>query len=342
MLLTRDQFREQVFTRDKNLCVCCGSTAQDAHHIIERRLWVDSGYYLNNGASLCGGCHLKAEMTLISPEELRQLAGIKEVVIPPHMYKDDVVDKWGNPILPNGRRMKGELFFDESVQKILQEGNVLSLFVDCVKYPRTYHLSYSPGISNSDRALKDESIFENKEVVVTEKMDGECTTLYHDYLHARSIDTRSHSSRNWIKQFHAQIKHDIPPGWRICGENLFAQHTVLYDDLESYFYGFSIWNNQNFCISWPETLEWFTLIGIKSVPILYEGMYDKNKILFLLSNKSEGFVIRLKDGFGYKDFNKSCAKYVSKSFKDKMLENPMTFTHWSQRVCVPNKLRSMG
>ncbi len=32
MLLTRDQFRNQVFQRDANKCVVCGDKAQGAHH----------------------------------------------------------------------------------------------------------------------------------------------------------------------------------------------------------------------------------------------------------------------------------------------------------------------
>ena len=43
-LLTRDEFRRQVFERDGNKCVFCDRPAKDAHHIIERRLWPDAGY----------------------------------------------------------------------------------------------------------------------------------------------------------------------------------------------------------------------------------------------------------------------------------------------------------
>ena len=43
MLLTRDEFRNKVFERDRRRCVICGATnfdaRLDAHHIIERRLW---------------------------------------------------------------------------------------------------------------------------------------------------------------------------------------------------------------------------------------------------------------------------------------------------------------
>jgi len=68
-LLSRDDFRTNVFKRDKYTCVVpgCKQKAQDAHHIIERRLWTDQsehgGYFLSNGASVCGYHHEHAAET---------------------------------------------------------------------------------------------------------------------------------------------------------------------------------------------------------------------------------------------------------------------------------------
>ena len=73
--------------------------------------------------------------------------------MPPHLYRDQPYDKWGNPVLPNGTRLRGELFDDASVQKVLAP--VLALFTDRVKYPRTYHLPWSPGLTDDDRKLDD-------------------------------------------------------------------------------------------------------------------------------------------------------------------------------------------
>lgn len=164
-LLTRDQFREGVFDRDGNRCVLCGQAAQDAHHILERRLWSDGGYYLSNGASVCGPCHLRCERTEVSVETLREACGITKPVIPAHMYRDLSYDKWGNIILANGNRLRGELFYDASVQKIMGEGlidgmPVLDLFTNRVKYPRTHHLPWSQGQTEDDRVLTDLSAFE--------------------------------------------------------------------------------------------------------------------------------------------------------------------------------------
>ena len=66
--LTREQFRNAVFARDKHKCVLCGKPAVDAHHIMERKLWEDGGYYIENGASVCADCHWKCERNEVSPD----------------------------------------------------------------------------------------------------------------------------------------------------------------------------------------------------------------------------------------------------------------------------------
>ena len=137
-LLTRDQFRNGVFHRDGNFCVICKQAGQDAHHIMERRLFIDGGYFLDNGATLCGLCHVKAEQTILSCDEIRKAVGITNILLPDHLYPDQQYDKWANPILPNGTRLRGELFEDISVQRVLAP--VIHLFTDKVKYMRTLHL----------------------------------------------------------------------------------------------------------------------------------------------------------------------------------------------------------
>ena len=61
---------------------------------------------------------------------------------------------------------------------------------------RTPHVIWSPGRSKDDMALDSiEHLERLDDAVVTEKLDGENTTLYHNYLHARSIDSKSHPSK---------------------------------------------------------------------------------------------------------------------------------------------------
>lgn len=333
-LLTRNEFREQVFDRDNHKCVICQSQAQDAHHIIDRRLWGNGGYYLNNGASLCGECHLDAEKTILSCIEIRDQCNIKKAILPEHLYPDNEYDKWGNIILPNKTRIKGELFYDENVQKVLQP--VLHMFTNYVKYPRTYHLPFTASITPDDRILNDCSQFEGREVVVTEKMDGENTTIYQNYIHARSIESDNHISRTWVKNLASKIGWEFPDGWRLCGENLYAKHAIAYEDLKSFFYVFSLWDYRNLCCSWNETLEFCEILDLFTVPVLYRGIWDKSKVKEIAKgldiNKQEGLVVRLTDSFEYGAFRKSVAKYVRKDHVSNIVHN------WKRQPVVPNKI----
>ena len=330
--------REAVFARDGHRCVICGAPAVDAHHLVERKLWPNGGYFLDNGASVCEDCHLKAESTEISCDELRQRCGIDHVHLPDHFCPGDSIDKWGNPILPNGQRLRGELFDDESVQKVLAP--VLHLFTSRVKYPRTFHLSWSPGATADDRVMNDpDEAFSMSEVVVTEKMDGECSTLYRDYLHARGVDYAPHPSRDRLRALHASIAHDIPDGWRVCGENVYAVHSIAYNELPSHFLVFSVWNGRNECLSWDETVTWAQLLGLHAVPVLYRGPWNAALVRPLddlkasqLGGDREGYVVRLAGSFHYRAFRRSVAKYVRK-------DHVQTDDHWKTCEVVANRLR---
>lgn len=335
-LLTRDEYRESVFARDGHRCVVCGGPAEDAHHVLERKLWIDDGYYLDNGVSVCEEHHLKAEATEISCDELRRLAGITRVVLPPHLCAGESYDKWGNPILPNGQRLRGELFDDEGAQKVLAP--VLHLFTSRVKYARTFHLPWSPGASSDDRVMEDpDECFGGAEVVVTEKVDGECSTLYRDYLHARGVDYAPHPSRDRLRALHASIAHDIPEGWRICGENVYAVHSIAYDALPAHFLVFSVWNERNECLSWDETVTWAQLLDLPTVPVIARGTWGPwvrnfdGETRGDLGGDREGYVVRLVDGFHYRAFRRSVAKYVRKN-------HVQTDDHWAHREVVANKL----
>lgn len=204
------------------------------------------------------------------------------------------------------------------------------------KYPRTMHLPFSPGQGSDDKVIKSYDGFIGKEVIVTEKMDGENSTLYSDHFHARSLDSRHHPSRDWLKRFHGNIAYMIAPGLRICGENLFAKHSIEYDDLESYFYGFSVWNEKNTAMSIDVQNTIFKFLDIAQPQVFYRGIFDV-KVLIKLAldldiTKHEGFVVRVVDEIPYDDFDKLVAKWVRPG-------HVQTDEHWSHQAVIPNKLR---
>jgi hypothetical protein len=336
ILLTRDSFREGTFLRDSHACVICGDKAKDAHHIIERRLFGDGGYFLDNGASLCQKHHIMAEETTLSCDEIRVKAGIENVIIPDHYYPDLNYDKWGNIMMPNGTRIKGELFYDESVQKILKQGGVLDLFLKYVKYPRTYHLHWS-NLLKDDRMLEDDSCFVGKRVIGTLKMDGENTTMYNDYMHARSLDSASHETRKWVKGLWSRISYLLDDNMRICGENLFAVHSIKYSNLKSYFMMFSMWAD-NRCLSWDETVDYAGILGLETVPVFYDGIYDREKIIGAFKpyeQTNEGYVVRVAEEFNYIDFRRSVAKFVRPEFRQ-ALNN--SHGHWISKKIESNEI----
>jgi hypothetical protein len=207
-----------------------------------------------------------------------------------------------------------------------------------LKYPRTYHLPWSPNLQNDDRMLDDVKCFEGKQVNVSVKLDGENTTMYRDHIHARSLDSLDHPTRSYVKQIHGRIAHEIPDGWRVCGENMYAKHSIHYKNLEEYFYIFSIWTSDNICLSCDEMNFWAEQFELPVVPTLYEGPFGENEVKACATetfkgDECEGYVVRLRDRFHYEDFETSVAKYVRKN-------HVQTNEHWMRQMIVRNGLRN--
>jgi predicted kinase len=201
-----------------------------------------------------------------------------------------------------------------------------------VHYPRTPHLPWSPGVTPDDVRAGDLSGLRGREVVVTEKLDGENTTLYTDGMHARSLDSAHHPSRAWVKALQGRIGGRIPAGWRVCGENMYARHSIAYQELDSWFYGFSVWDDDR-CLGWDRTVAFLRALGIPVPPLLWRGVFDERALRGLRLNpeRQEGYVVRAVEGFGRAEFAGRVAKWVRR-------EHVQTGTHWMHATVVPNTL----
>ena len=205
------------------------------------------------------------------------------------------------------------------------------------KYPRTYHLPYSPGVASDDLKLQNDKRFKDDFIVATVKMDGENATIYSDgYYHARSLDSKHKHYHSWLLNYIPQIVDAIPDGWRICGEYMFAEHSIFYKNLDSYFYVISVWNEHNDCLSWNDTIEFCKKNNLTLVKEVYRGIYDRDIIKNLaeeqISKDQEGLVIRSLKGFSYDTFGSNTAKYVRSS-------HIKTDRHWSFGIIQKNQLR---
>lgn len=208
-------------------------------------------------------------------------------------------------------------------------------YLDAIKYPKTMHFDFSQSLQNDDRKIETLDDFIGKRVIVTEKLDGENATVYSDYYHPRSVIDDGHPSRSWLKGYIPNFQHGIPVGWRVCGEYMYAEHSIRYENLKSFFYAFSIWDKNNVCLSWSAFKKYCTELEIEIVPVLYDGIFDLDKIKEIYENldfnKQEGIVCRVAHEFHYDDFQTHTAKAVRP-------KHVQTDDHW-KRTWKPNKIK---
>lgn len=168
-------------------------------------------------------------------------------------------------------------------------------------------------------------------MVVTEKLDGENTTLYADgTCHARSMDSGAHPSRTWMKQLAARIGPQLPPDTRICGENVYARHSLAYDQLDGWFYGLSVWTG-DLVWAWDDTVAFLTGLGLPVPAVRWRGVFDRKQIRALPVRRAqeEGYVVRVTASFTREEFGSSLAKWVRPN-------HVTTEAHWMSAPVVPN------
>lgn len=206
-----------------------------------------------------------------------------------------------------------------------------------IKHPRIAHVPWS-NPSSDDVVATDMKVFDNQKVVATLKYDGENTTIYSDgYYHARSLSGRGGPDRSYVAELAGILKLELPSGWRVCGENVYAKHSIHYSNLDSYFYVFSIWNENNMCLSYEDTVAYCQLLNLHHVDVLYYGLYDENKLKALIQdhykgNFMEGYVIRNAAEFAYKNTAQNLCKYVRPN-------HVQTDKHWRNQPIVANQLK---
>lgn len=185
------------------------------------------------------------------------------------------------------------------------------------KYPRTPHLPTSLGMTSDDKMATVKTLAylqSGIELIVSEKYDGGNISLYPNYFHARSLDGTSHAWDSPAKALHARIKHEIPEGWRITAESMYARRSVSYDQLEGPLYVFGIWDDSNTLIPWDDMVAYAEMLELPVVPLLYRGTSFKEAISAWGEKRndkiSEGFVLRDAGRVPYTEFGNHVAKYV--------------------------------
>lgn len=191
-------------------------------------------------------------------------------------------------------------------------------------------------MSSDDRTmLNPEARFGGKLITITEKMDGENTTMTRNLVHARSVDSGYHESRTWVKNLWAQVRYEIPEGWSVVGENMYALHSIFYDKLPSYFLVFAIVND-GMVLSMANTVHWCNQHGLAHVPILGTGLYSEKLLREFqpeakCGTLAEGYVIRPERAFMLDDWGEKVAKFVRTN-------HVQTSDHWMHQSVTQNQL----
>lgn len=273
-LLTRDQFRTDVLKRDKNKCVLCPNTDDLAvHHIMDRSIFDDEGYYLDNGISLCPMCHIKAEQGIYTCQELREFSNITEIILPDNLDPSYEYDKWGNAL----------------TEKL-------------IKYPRTQHLAGS-GVSGDDisETIPYADLFQ-KHIVIEEKIDGSNTGISFNDSCDMFLQCRGHflgGGRDWpeFDQFKVwantwkdQIFDVITNRYIMYGEWMGTFHSVFYDALPHFFMEFDLWDKKERCFLSTDIrheLLATAAIPIYSVRVINKGIFNSKEDILSSVSKSE-------------------------------------------------------
>lgn len=210
------------------------------------------------------------------------------------------------------------------------------------KYPRTFHLPFSPGTTNDDRIADDISNIIGNEIVITEKLDGSNCAIEKGGVYDRSHAV--YTDKTWsvgVRQIHSMIKPYLDDNVILYGENMEGIHSIEYKRLTTHFYMFGVKEGEYFT-NWKNINFYSNVLGVTTVPVWYEGIIQSEEELKEIVNEiiskpsrlegydtetqeeiMEGIVIRPKNSFHEKDFHKNVFKWVRKS-------HVKTNDHWTK------------
>lgn len=200
------------------------------------------------------------------------------------------------------------------------------------KYSRTYHFPFSPGTTSDDRINSDWKTILDKQLVMTEKLDGE-----NNCLKASGVYARSHAAPTinpWAKNMQdvwQKVKNDLND-LEFFGENLYGIHSIEYEKIEHYYYVFAI-RDGDVWLGWEEVCFYANALDLPTVPVIEKGIFTEAKVKksidenlkkgSRLGGECEGFVFRNANAFLVNDFKNNVLKYVRKN-------HVKTDQHWTR------------
>lgn len=212
------------------------------------------------------------------------------------------------------------------------------------KYPRSFHLPWSPGGTSDDKRMADVSTLVGVEIVITEKADGSNLTYTRRNVFSRSHSgPPSHPSFDLAKATHARIGHQLSEGLSLFCEFCYAVHSIEYGALPDYSLVFGARDDvTGTWWDWDMVTAQARDVGLPTVPLLFRGTVESEKALEALTSTlaaqpsalgglREGVVVRRAGEFSDADFPRSLAKWVRKG-------HVQTDEHWLHQAVRPQRL----
>lgn len=135
------------------------------------------------------------------------------------------------------------------------------------KYGRTYHYPFSPGTTSDDRINHDywNDLQHIHALVHTEKLDGEnnCLNKYGVFARSHAAPTTSPWTAS-LREFWQRVRGELGD-LEIFLENLYAIHSIEYQNLEHHFYVFAVREHDRW-LSWEEVKFYAGLLELPTVP----------------------------------------------------------------------------
>ncbi len=213
------------------------------------------------------------------------------------------------------------------------------------KYPRSFHLPWSPGGTSDDKRLRDVSRLVGAEIVVTEKCDGSNLAYTRAHVFSRSHSgPPAHPSFAIAKATHAQLAHELPDDLSVFCEYCYAVHSIEYDALPGFSLVFGVRDDaRGHWWSWDEVTAQAEALALPTVPVLFRGIAKTERELRALTESlsaepsrfggvREGVVVRRAEGFDDAAFPRSLGKWVRK-------DHVTTDEHWMHQAVKPQRLR---
>jgi hypothetical protein len=212
------------------------------------------------------------------------------------------------------------------------------------KYPRSFHLPWSPGGTSDDKRLRDVGRLVDTEVVITEKCDGSNLTYTRKSVFSRShAGPPSHPSFDLAKATHARIAHMLPEGLSLFCEYCYAVHSIAYDALVDHSMVFGVRDDATgVFLDWDSVMARALDVGLPTVPVLFRGVVGSARTLEALTTSlanepsalggmREGVVVRRAGAFSEAELATSLGKWVRR-------DHVQTDEHWSHQAIRPQRL----